>query len=152
VLSSERIVVFWSLVPLLVPLAAIGPGVDGGRVDRFFFASSGILPGLLLWIVPRIQVSPGLALVTTLVFSAAIEMLYLALVPSARRAWVAMLAVLGIIDGAALVVIFLSQTSDLGIVGSVILLAVTATGVGSGAVWVMRRLRRARDTKMREES
>jgi hypothetical protein len=151
VLSSVRIVVFWSLIPLLIPLAAIGIGMGGDRVDRFFFTSSGILPGLLLWIVPWNQMSPGFALAATLAFSTAVEMLYLALVPSARRAWFALLVVLGIIDSAALLVIYLSQASDLGIVGSMILLAVTAIGVEGGAVWVVRRLRRARDANLREE-
>src|SRR4051794_11978159 len=101
-LTGERVFAFWGFLPLFVPFAAAGLGGGENRVDRFFYGSCAALEFLLLNFLPRRDLSSGLSFAATLAFSGVVAMIYLALVQSARRLWLGLLVVLGIVDIAAL--------------------------------------------------
>ncbi|MCY1078596.1 hypothetical protein [Archangium lansingense] len=146
-LASVRVFVFWGFVPLVVPFIATGLGSGENRVDRFFYGSCAALEFLLLNFLPRRDLSPGLALAATLAFSGVVAMVYLALARSARRSWMGLLVVLGVVDVAALVAVYLSMVLSTGVLGFLLLLVLTTLVVESGGVWMVRRMGRARDAK-----
>ncbi len=148
-MASERVLAFWGLVFLVVPLASSGLGGGGSRVDRFFFGICVPLTFLLLGFVPRVELAPALAVGATLAFSGVVAAIYLALVPQARRRWPGLLMVLGLVDVAALVVVHFSEVRGLGFSALAGLLMLTTASVGAGAVWLGRLIRRARHVEPR---
>jgi hypothetical protein len=113
-------------------------------VDRFFFGGCALFTFLLLGFVPRPDWSSGVWIAATFAVSGAISMVYLVLAPAARQSWRGLLAVIGTIDIAALVVTYVSTVLGIGRIGFLVVLMVGVASVGFGAVWAIRRLARAR--------
>lgn len=142
---GEHLFAFWGLLLLVVPLVASGLGGGESRADRFFFGSCVLVTLLLFAAMPRGGLAPGVALTATLAWSGIVAAVYLACSPSARRVWRGLLFVLALVDASALLAVYLGRA--LGAVGLTVLLAVTAACVGSGAVWALRRIGRARHAR-----
>jgi hypothetical protein len=146
-MASEYLVMFWGLLPMVVPLVAEGLGGGKSRVDRFFFAigGSGVLLIALALLVPRGEVPPLLAVVALFCASGIVALAYMVLVPSSRRLWPGLLAVLSVVDVVVLLAGYFGRTANLGIWGLTGLLVISGAVAGNVAVWAARRLGRARD-------
>jgi len=137
---SERVLAIWSLMTIVVPLAAGRLGRGKSSVDRYFFGSCALLTFLFIGFVPRRTVDPALAAVATFGFSGLAAFVYLALSPFARRSTLGLLALLGVVDIAGLAVVHFSVVRGLSYLAFQLLtLAVTAVA-GLAAVWVIERI------------
>ncbi len=145
-MAIRFLMMFWSLLPMAVPLVAQGLGSARSRVDPFFFAASGsgVLLLLLALLLPQGEVPLPLAWGASFCVSGVIALAYLALVPSARGNGPGLLAVLGIVDVAVLLAGQFALTAHLSTWGVVGVVLVSGAIAGNGAVWALRWLRRVR--------
>jgi hypothetical protein len=152
-LSFQRVLAFWSLLLLYVPLVAgrlRGLRLRStGPVDTSFYAAF----ILLAWLNPRAERGPsflptsaGSAVMATLAFSAGIALLYVALVPQARRITYRLLGVLVVIDAVAFATIHLSVVRGLTIQRFFLLLPAVTGSVGWVVAWSASRIRPRIDT------
>jgi hypothetical protein len=138
---SERVLAIWSLMAIVVPLAAGRLGRGKSNVDRYFFGSCALLTFLFIRFVPRRTLDPALAAVATVAFSGLVALVYLAFSPFARHARVSLLVLLGVVDIAGLAAVHFSARRGLAYLPfSLLTLAVTGVA-GLVALWVIERFR-----------
>lgn len=150
-MASDYLVLFWGWLPAVVPLVASGLGSEKSRVSRFFLAIgwSGVPVMVLGLLVPRGEVPPLLAVAASFFASSVVALAYMALVPSARRIWPGLLAVLCVADLVVLLAGYFSRTAHLSIWGLAGVMVISGAIAANGAVWAARRLGRMRDIKTR---
>lgn len=142
-MPSERVFSAWSLMLLVVPLAAARLGCGESRLDRYFIGSCVPVTLLLLGFLPRVTFTPVQAVGATFGFGGMVALAYLLLVPLARKATLGLLVVIGVVDVAALATVYLSGDAALGaFTFSLLLLGVTA-GTAWAGVSIVKRFDRA---------
>lgn len=158
---------FWALLLLVVPSISAGLTRDATAKEGFFATGAAMLRFALLggryvpylafflgfalftWIqqffLPRTTFPLNVAVLATLGTSAAVVLLYLAISAPARRAALALVAVVGALDVVALLLIHVGVTTGLGDHAVFRPLLLVATGVTSWVgVWVAGGLGRTR--------
>ena len=138
-MPSERVLAIWSLMAIVVPLAAGRLGRGKSRVDRYFFGSCALLTFLFIRFVPRGTLDPALAAAATFAFSGLVALVYLRLSPFARHATVGLLILLGVVDIAGLAVVHFSVRRGLAYLPFQLLTLAVTAAAGLAALWIIER-------------